>query len=138
MDRKFLIAWLVTFVVWMVESMLVHAMLLSADYQQLPQLFRPEADAQQYMPFMLIAHVILAGALVWIYRRGIHASMAWTGQGLRFGIAIVLLTIVPTYLIYYCVQPLPLALVVKQIVFDGIGILGVCLAVAWWHRDFKA
>lgn len=135
MDRKFLVAWLVTFVAWMAESFVVHAMLLQADYRQLSTIMRSEADAQGYFPYMLLAHVLLAGALVWIYRRGVTAGAGWAGQGLRFGIAIVVLTIVATYLIYYAVQPMPGMLVAKQIVFDGIGVLAVCLVVAWLHRE---
>ncbi len=135
MDRKFLIAWLVTFVVWMAESFIVHGLLLQRDYASMAALFRPEADAQNYLPIMLGAHVLLAGALVWIYRRGLTASAPWAPQGWRFGIAIILLTIVPTYLIYYCVQPLPGAMVAKQIVFDGVGVVLVCMVTAWMHRD---
>ena len=138
MERKFLIAWLVTFVAWMAESFVVHGMLLYGDYAKLPTLFRPEADAQNYFPVMLAAHVLLAGALVWIYRRGLAPDAAWAPQGLRFGVAIILLTIVPTYLIYYCVQPMPSAMVGKQIVFDGIGVVLVCMVVAWLYRHKAA
>jgi len=38
------------------------------------------------------------------------------GQGIRFGIAVALLTVVPTYLIYYVVQPMPRSLVTKLII----------------------
>ncbi len=137
-DRKFLIAWLLTFVAWMAESFVVHGLMLGADYSKLATLFRPEAEAQNYFPIMLGAHVIMAAALVWIYRRGLSAAADWAPQGLRFGLAVVLLTIAPTYLIYYCVQPLPGALVVKQIIYDGVGVVLVCLVVAWLHRDKAA
>lgn len=135
MNGKFLVAWLVTFIAWMAESVVVHGLLLQGEYAQMAALFRPEADAQNYFPIMLGAHVLLAGALVWIYRRGLTAGAAWTSQGLRFGLAIILLTIVPTYLIYYCVQPMPGAMVAKQILFDGIGVVLVCLVVAWLYRE---
>ena len=129
MDKKFLVAWLVTFVAWMFGSFVVHGVLLQADYAKLPQLFRAEADAQQYFPFMLLAHVLMSGALARIYARGVEAR-PWLGQGLRFGATVALLTVVPTYLIYYAVQPMPGAHVVKQIVFDGalVLLLGVLLA----------
>src|SRR5687768_7390038 len=71
MNKRFVVAWLVLFVVWMVKDMVVHGMLLNADYKGLPQLFRSEADAQAYFGWMILAHVLLAGALVWIYERGI-------------------------------------------------------------------
>ncbi len=119
MNAKFFIAWLVVYVVWMAGSFVVHGLLLDDDYAKLPGLFRPEAEAQNYFPLMILAHVIMSGALVWIYSRGVEAK-PWLAQGLRFGIAVALLTVVPTYLIYYVVQPMPGALVAKQIVFDGV------------------
>ena len=59
----------------------------------------------------------------------------WLGQGLRFGVAVAFLTIVPTYLIYYVVQPMPAALVAKQIVFDGALTLLLGLIAAWFFRS---
>jgi hypothetical protein len=134
MSKRFLVAWVVMFVAWMVEGFVVHGLLLSANYLTLPQLFRAQADAQGYFGWMLLAHVLVAGAYVWIYERGISPDRPWLGQGLRFGIAVAVLTAVPTYLIYYAVQPLPGALVVKQIVLDAIGIVILGVIVAWLYR----
>jgi hypothetical protein len=132
MNRKLFIAWIVIFVVWMVGSFVVHGLLLHDDYAKLPSLFRPPAEAQQYFPLMILAHIILAGAFSWIYSRGVDAT-PWFPQGIRFGLAIALLTVVPTYMIYYVVQPMPGLHVVKQIVFDGILtlILGVIAALIY-------
>lgn len=133
MNKKFFIAWAVVFVVWMAGSFVVHGLLLHADYAKLPQLFRPEAEAQQYFPLMILAHVIMAGAFTWIYARGVEAK-PWLGQGLRYGAAIALLTVVPWYMIYYVVQPMPGVHVVKQIVFDGILVLILGAVVAFLYR----
>jgi hypothetical protein len=138
MSKRFVVAWVVLFVVWMLEGMVVHGMLLGGDYKALPQLFRPETDAQGYFGWMILAHVLVAGAFVWIYERGITPDKPWLGQGMRFGIAVALMTVVPTYLIYYAVQPLPAALVVKQIVFDAIGLLVFGVIVAWLYRPRAA
>jgi hypothetical protein len=134
MNKKFFIAWVVTFIVWMVGSFVVHGMLLHADYAKLPGLFRTDADSAQYFPFMLLAHVILAGALVWIYARGAEAK-PWLSQGLRFGLAVALLTSVPTYTIYYAVQPIPGMLVIEQIALDGIHLLILGAVVAFMYRS---
>lgn len=136
MNKQFCIAWLVIFVAWMAGSFVVHGMLLHPDYLKLPQLFRPEADAQNYFHFMLLAHVILAGAFVWIFARGAEAK-PWLGQGLRFGVAVALLTIVPTYMIYYAVQPMPGAMVAKQILGDGALILILGVIVAFLYRNVR-
>jgi hypothetical protein len=134
MNKKFAIAWFVVFVVWFLGSFAVHGVLLHADYSALPNLFRSEADSQQYFPFMILAHVIMSGALVWIYQRGAE-SKPWAPQGVRFGIALTLLTNVPIYMIYYVVQPMPGATVVKQIAFDSIVAIILGLVVAFMYRD---
>jgi hypothetical protein len=99
----------------------------------LPGLFRSDTEAQGYFHLMILAHVIMAGAFVWIYSRGVEAK-PWLAQGLRFGLAVALLTVVPIYMIYYVVQPMPGMLVVKQIVFDGIVVLILGAIVAFIYR----
>jgi hypothetical protein len=133
MNRRFLLAWLVVFIGWMVGSFIIHGGLLRDEYARLPHLFRPEADAQRYFPLMLLAHAIMAGAFVWIYQRGVE-NRPWAQQGARFGLAVALLGVVPTYLIYYVVQPLPGSLVVKQILYDAILVVLLGMLVASMHR----
>ena len=134
---KFFLRWVVVFVVWMAGSFVVHGTLLHADYAALSNLFRPEADSQTHFPLMIVAHVIMAGAFVWIYSRGIEAK-PWLPQGIRFGIAVALMTVVPTYMIYYVVQPMPGALVVKQIVLDGILLVVLGAVAAFLYRQKPA
>jgi hypothetical protein len=56
----------------------------------------------------------------------------------RFGIAVALLTVWPTYLIYYVVQPMPGGVVVKQMIFDGILLVMLGLIAAWLYRTEAA
>jgi len=56
-------------------------------------------------------------------------------QGVRFGFAVALLTVVPTYTIYFVVQPMPGAVVIKQIICDGAVLLILGMIVAWLYRD---
>jgi hypothetical protein len=133
MNAKFLVAWLVIFILWLAGGFVVHELLLGDDYAA-TNLMRSEEEAQRLMVWMLIAHVIMAGAFVWIYSRG-KESKPWLGQGLRFGLAVALLAVVPIYLIYYVVQPQPGMLVAKQIVFDTILTLVVGAVAAFIYRD---
>lgn len=73
-NKKFVIGWVVIFIAWFLGSFVVHGVLLHSDYMQVPNLFRTEADAHEYFPLMILAHVILSGALVWIYARGAEAK----------------------------------------------------------------
>jgi len=133
MNKQFLVAWVVIFVAWFLGSYVVHGVLLHDDYARLQNLFRSESEAQAFFPLMILAHVILSGAFVWIYTRGVEAK-PWPAQGIRFGLAIALLTVIPTYLIYYVVQPMPGVTVAKQIVFDGILMLILGLLAAFVYR----
>jgi hypothetical protein len=134
MNRKFLIAWLVIFIAWFAGSFIVHGVLLRPDYMLLTTLFRPEMDPGKFFPLMLLAHAMLAGAFVWIYARGAEAK-PWAAQGVRFGVAVALLTVAPSYLIYFVVQPMPMNVTIKQIVFDGALTVILGILVAWLYRD---
>jgi len=134
MSKKFIIAWIVLFVAWLLGDFVIHAVLLRPDYMQLSILFRTEGDQQKYLPLMLLAHVIMSGALVWIYARGAEAK-PWMAQGVRFGVAVALLSVVPTYMIYFVVQPMPGNVVIKQIFCEGVLMVILGTIVAWSYRD---
>jgi hypothetical protein len=133
MSKKFLIAWIVLFAAWFLGSFVVHGVLLRSDYMQLASLFRAEDDQRKYFPLMIVAHVMLSGAFLWIYARGVEAK-PWPAQGVRFGLAVALLTVVPTYMIYFAVQPMPADIVIKQIVCDGVLTIILGMIVAWLYR----
>lgn len=136
MNAKCLIATLVIFILWMAGGFVVHGQLLADEYLA-TNLMRPVEEQQQYFVWMIIAHLLMAFAFVWIYSRG-RESKPWLGQGLRFGVAITLLAVVPVYLIYYTVQPLSGMLVVRQIAYDTIVTLILGVVVAFLYRDKAA
>lgn len=136
MNARFLIAWLVVFVLWMAAGFAVHGQLLADEYMA-TGLMRPVEEQQQFFVWLLVAHLLMAGAFVWIYSRG-RESRPWLGQGLRFGLAITLLAVAPVYLIYYAVQPMPGILVVRQIAYDTIVVLILGLVTAYLYRDRAA
>lgn len=132
MNKKFLVAWIVIFVLWQAGGFLVHGVLLGPDYTAMGTM-RPEAEQMSMMHLMLLAHAILAGAFVWVYARGVE-NKPWLGQGLRFGFAVACIAVIPTYLIYYVVLPTPGAVAVKQIVFDTILTTLLGAVTAWLYR----
>ena len=123
MGARFWIAAIVMFVLSMLIGFTVHGALLQDDYAQLPNLLRSQAEAQQKFGWMILAHVLMALGFTWIYAKGREPGKPPLAQGLRFGVAVAVLMTVPMYLIYYAVQPWPGAVVVKQIVYDVIGVL---------------
>jgi len=136
MNKTFVVSVVALFVVSMLLGMVVHGMLLGSDYQRLTEvgLFRKESDAQAHFAYMLLAHVFLAVGITWIYRHG-RDPRPWMGQGVRFGIALALVTSIPTYLIYFAVQPMPSDLVAKQVAFDLVAMVILGLTAAAVNRD---
>ena len=120
-DKKFFISFIALFVVCMGGGFLVHGLWLTPDYLALtPAVMRPEAEANGLMPYMLLADVLMAASMAWIYRQGVKGG-DWVGQGLRFGVAIALVSSVPFFLIYHTVAQFPLDLMVKQCI-GGLGV----------------
>ena len=87
MDRKFTISTVVVFVVLMLGGFLVHGLWLGPTYETMTSMMRPMAEQEAMMHFMLIAHLLMAAAFVWVYQRG-NEDKPWVQQGIRFGIAI--------------------------------------------------
>lgn len=84
---------------------------------------------------MRFAHLLMGTGITWIYRQGNVAGKAWTAQGFRFGIGWAIAICIPTYLIYYAVQPMAGSLVTKQILFDCVATVILGLAVAFLNRN---
>jgi hypothetical protein len=133
MDKKFLISTVAVFVVWMLGSFLVHGLWLTSTYETLTNMTRPMEEQESLFHFMLIAHVLMAAAFVWIYQRG-NEDKPWLQQGLRFGIAVAILAPIPTFMIYYTVQQIPGMLAVQQSVGDSVVLIVVGLVAAFLNR----
>ncbi len=137
MGGRFWISVVVMFAVSLTLGFVVHGMLLHNDYAGLPNLLRTEADAQHYFGWMLLADALIGLGITWVYLKGREADKPFLGQGIRFGIALAVLMTIPMYLIYYAVQPWPGAVVVKQIVYDGIGMVLRGVVVAALNQGTK-
>jgi len=134
MNKKFMISFVVMFVMAMLFGMLIHGMLLHDDYRKLGSLMRSEAESQKLFGLMIFAHVLIALGFTWIYLKGKEATRPWLGQGLRYGIAVAVMMTIPTYLIYYVVMPFPSDLVAQQMVFDTISLIAMGIVLAWLNR----
>ncbi len=133
--KQFIISVVVIFILSMGLGFVVHGTILKSDYDLLPNLMRTEAGQQRHFPAMLLAHVFIAVGFTALYRRGRVAGKGVLAQGCCFGLMMVIVSCVPTYLIYYAVEPMPLNLVCKQIVLDSIGMMGLGLAVAGLNKQ---
>ena len=132
MGRKCVISAVVMFVMAWALSFLVHGVLLSGDYA-VTQGMRPPAEAQTLIPFIILAQAFFGVAFAWIYFQG-KEDRPWLAQGVRFGVAVAFLTVIPTYLIYHVVTPVPLGLALKQIGYDTVRVVLMGVVLAWINR----
>lgn len=117
----------VIFVLSAIFGNVIHALLLHNEYASVPQVFRSPVDAD--LTLILLSDLAFAVASVWIYAHGVE-DLPWLGQGIRFGLAMWLVTSVPAYVMAYATQPLPESLLWKQLGYDLIAklILGLVTA----------
>ncbi|MBC8021995.1 MAG: DUF1761 domain-containing protein [Burkholderiales bacterium] len=134
MNKTFVLSVVAVFVTAMILGALVHHFLLGQEYMKLAHLFRTPEDQKAHLPFMLIAHLVMAIGWTWIYRMG-RENKPWLGQGIRFGIAMALICTIPMYLIYFAVQPYPSDMVALQITYDTICSVILGMVVAAVNRD---
>lgn len=128
--KKFILTVIVVFIVANLMGFLIHAYLLQADYMAIKEHYRPEG--QEKMIFINLAYVSFAIGSVWVYAKGVE-DKPWLGQGIRFGIAMALVLAIPSFFIAYAVQPVPSALMVKQIMFETVDkiLLGIITAALY-------
>lgn len=89
---------------------LIHQVWLGGFYKAHAQWWRPAAEMQSLMPFMFLAQGALAALLTVVYAKGYEANKGGMGQGLRFGLLIGLLLMVPNCLTQVAIYPYPASL----------------------------
>ncbi|QNP41134.1 hypothetical protein [Lysobacter solisilvae (ex Woo and Kim 2020)] len=131
MDKRFWISGVVMTIATALLGFVVHGLLLADDYNALVgTVMRSQEQANGMMQWMLLADACIGFAMTWIYRQGIGARST-LAQGIRFGIAVAFLTVIPQFLIYWVVTAMPAALVHKQLVFDSLRMVALGVLVAW-------
>lgn len=135
MDKRFLVCGLVVSVAAMLLDMLIHGVLLRADYQALvPGGFvRGPEEAQAFLPYMILAHLLIGFGMTWLYRQVMTAGERSLTRGLRFGAGFALAATLPGYLIYYAVQPWPASLVHKQMALGTAAVLVLGMLLGYLH-----
>lgn len=132
MDKKFFLSVIVVFVVSMLLGFITHGWALKDEYLA-TGIYRPEAEQQARMIWMLLGHLFMSVAMVVLYRKG-REDKPWAGQGLRFGLWLGMFAAIGVYMIYYVVLPLPEILVIRQAVYDTINLMIMGLVVAFVYR----
>jgi hypothetical protein len=131
MDKRSWVCGVVVAMAALVMGFFVHGVLLRADYLALSALYRTQAEASANAGWILAAYASLGFAMTWLYLQLPDRSGGKGMHGVRFGLAVALVSFVPWHLLAYVGQPLPAALTVKQIVLDVVAMLLLGLLLAW-------
>ena len=139
MNARFVVSVVAIWLLSMALSAVLHGMILGADYARLAAvgIYRTPGSARELMAFMWLANLCFAAGFTWIYRAG-RTAAPWLGQGLRFGIAVSLLSTIPMFMIYYVVQPTPSDLAAKQAVLGSIMTIVLGVVAAFINRETAA
>jgi hypothetical protein len=112
MDRKRLILAIVTvFVFVWLTDFLIHGVWLKSDYSASMGLWRPEAEMQGHMGWVMLGELLATVTFIVLYAKG-FATMACPMCAVMFGLFMALFSQANT-LITYAVQPIPGSLAVK-------------------------
>jgi hypothetical protein len=127
--KKLLLAIVGAYIVLMLTNYLVHEVWLMSDYAAIPASHRSTAGIMHRFWVMAVGQFFFAALFAYIYTRGAEKK-PWMVQGIRYGILIAFLTVIPTALGEYVVYIVPYQLAIKWMVAGGIQLLIMGLIVA--------
>ena len=111
-------------------SYLIHEVILKSSYMDTAALWRTEDAMSHRLWIMLLAQFIFTVAAVLIYQRGVEKKSP-VGQGIRFGILLAMVSVVPGSMINYVVTPVPHTLALHWILSEGVQCVLLALLIAF-------
>jgi hypothetical protein len=130
MDKgRFALATGASYAVLLGLGYLIHGIWLAPIYQEYASVWRLEEIRLHKMWILWLGELVFAVMFVWIYSRGVEEK-PWPGQGLRYGVAMALLVVVPTVLTEYVVYPVPYRLALDWLAGGAVQMLACGLVVA--------
>jgi hypothetical protein len=135
--KKLVLAIVAAYIVLMLTNYLVHGVWLMSDYAAIPASHRSPEGIMHRFWAMAVGQFFFAAFFTYIYTRGAEKK-PWIVQGIRYGILIAFLTVIPTALTEYVVYIVPYQLAIKWMVAGGMQIVILGLIVAGICGDAAA
>ncbi len=132
--KKLVIAIVAAYIVLMATNYLVHSVWLMPDYDAIPDTHRTAEQIMHHFWAMALGQFFFAAMFAYIYTRG-RESRPWMEQGIRYGIVMTFMTVVPYSLSEYTVYNVPHLLALKWMIAGGIQLLILGLIVAAIFKD---
>jgi len=137
--KKTVIAVVAGFVLQMGGSFLLHGVILKSSYMDTSALWRTDEAMGHRFWMMIVAQFIFVLGAVLVYQRGVEKKGA-VGQGIRYGILLAMVSIIPGNLINYVTIPVPHRLAFHWILGEGVQclLLGILIALICQPKDSAA
>ena len=130
--KKLILAIVVGYVILMALGYVIHEIWLMPVYQQYATIWRLEDMMRHKMWINWAGQLLFTVLFAWIYTRGVE-DKPWVGQGIRYGMVMTLLAVIPAVLTQYVVYPIPYTLALKwmaagtvQLIVLGLVVAGFC------------
>lgn len=131
--KKLVVAFVAAYVVLMATNWLIHDVWLMRDYAAIPDSWRPIADMQHKIWVMWVGQLFFAATFAFIFARGVE-NKPCVGQGIRYGIVMAFITVIPTSLGEYTIYRIPHMLAVKWMIAGTIQLIILGLVVAGIYK----
>ena len=127
--KRFFVAVLTIFVVGQGLSYLIDNVILMRDYEKLNSLWRPDIMSKVWVMYLI--GLLFALLFTYVFVKGREGK--GIQEGVRFGIVIWLFVTVPFSLNLWILFPIPMALIVKWILYGLLTTLisGILVAVIY-------
>lgn len=127
--KKTLGAIVAGFVLQMGTNYLIHSVILMKAYEATSPLWRAPEDMGHRMWAMIVAVLVYVVGAVLIYQRGVEKK-SWVGQGIRFGILLAMVAVVPAAIIEWVTVPLIHQIALHWILLEGAQAILLALLIA--------
>lgn len=134
MIKKLVIAVVATYIILMGTNYLIHSVWLMPDYDAIPLSHRNIWSLRHRLWIMIVAQFIYSVMFAYVYTRGAEKK-PWVAQGIRYGILMALLTVVPATLSQYVVYIIPHELAIKWLIAGSAQVVVAALVVAAIFKD---
>jgi hypothetical protein len=131
---KKLVAAVVLGYAWlMLTGYLINDIWLMHDYMLSPDSWRTMPDMQHKFWIMWAGELLFTVMFVWVYSRGIEKK-SWLGQGIRYGIVMSLLVMIPECFYEYAIYRVHHMLAIKWMVSGTAQLIVMGLIVAFVYK----
>ena len=117
----------------MATGYLINSVWLMKDYMLTPDSWRPQAVMQHKFWIMWAAELLFTVMFVRVYSRGLEKK-PWVGQGIRYGIVMSLLVMIPESLTEYVIYRVHHILAIKWMVSGTAQFIVMGLIVAFVYK----